>query len=193
MCIYLIIILIFLGDIVKTEKCNAGFADNFRENKSKIKAKTRELCFALNHTPPGNVSAKNKIISLLLPNAKNEIEIMPPFYCDFGTNCYIENNSFIGYNACFCDYDKIIIGSGCYIGPCCSIYTFGFVPENHGGAVSKPVEIENDVYVCGDVKIMPGVKIGKGSVICAGSVVFGDIPSGVVAAGNPCVPVGKVK
>ena len=40
---------------------------------------------------------------------------------------------------------------------------------------------------------MPGVKIGKGSVICAGSVVFADIPSGVVAAGNPCVPVGKVK
>lgn len=67
------------------------------------------------------------------------------------------------------------------------------MPENPGSPVSKPVIIENDVYICGDVKIMPGAKIGKGSVICAGSVVFGNIPSGVVAAGNPCVPVGKIK
>lgn len=178
---------------MKTEKRNVGFADIFSENQSKNKAKTRELCFALNHTPPGNAAAKNKIISLLLPNAKNEVEIMPPFYCDFGSNCFIESNSFIGYNACFCDYDKIIIGSGCYVGPFCSVYTFGFMPENPESPVSKPVILENDVYICGDVKIMPGAKIGKGSVICAGSVVFGNIPSGVVAAGNPCVPVGKVK
>ena len=33
---------------------------------------------------------------------------------------------------------------------------------------------------------MPGVSIGDDSVIGAGSVVTRDIPSGVVAVGNPC-------
>ena len=36
------------------------------------------------------------------------------------------------------------------------------------------------------VKIMPGVTIGDYTVIGAGSVVTKDIPSGVVAFGNPC-------
>ena len=33
---------------------------------------------------------------------------------------------------------------------------------------------------------MPGVTIGDNTVIGAGSVVTHDIPSGVVAVGNPC-------
>jgi acetyltransferase-like isoleucine patch superfamily enzyme len=33
---------------------------------------------------------------------------------------------------------------------------------------------------------MPGVTIGDNTVIGGGSVVVDDIPSGVVAAGNPC-------
>lgn len=38
----------------------------------------------------------------------------------------------------------------------------------------------------GNVCVLPGVTIGDNSVIGAGSVVTRDIPSGVVAAGNPC-------
>ena len=34
--------------------------------------------------------------------------------------------------------------------------------------------------------MLPGVKIGDHTVIGAGSVVTKDIPSGVVAVGNPC-------
>ena len=34
--------------------------------------------------------------------------------------------------------------------------------------------------------INPGVTIGSNSVIGAGSIVTKDIPSGVIAVGNPC-------
>jgi acetyltransferase-like isoleucine patch superfamily enzyme len=54
---------------------------------------------------------------------------------------------------------------------------------------SKPVIIENDVFLGDNVIIMPGVTIGTGSVIAANSVVSRDIPPYVVAGGTPCIPI----
>lgn len=51
---------------------------------------------------------------------------------------------------------------------------------------AKPVIIEDSVWVGIGVIILKGVTIGSGSVIGAGSVVAKDIPSNVIAAGNPC-------
>ena len=51
---------------------------------------------------------------------------------------------------------------------------------------AKPVEIGNDVWICGNVVINPGVTVGDDVVIASGSVVTKDIPSHVVAGGNPC-------
>ena len=47
------------------------------------------------------------------------------------------------------------------------------------------VIVGSDVFIGAGSIILPGTEIGKGSIIGAGSVVTGDIPSGVVAAGNP--------
>jgi len=47
------------------------------------------------------------------------------------------------------------------------------------------VVIEENVFVGAGSIVLPGVSIGKGSIIGAGSVVTKDIPSGVVAGGNP--------
>ena len=44
----------------------------------------------------------------------------------------------------------------------------------------------DDAARTNDHIVMPGVTIGDNSVIGAGSVVTRDIPSGVVAVGNPC-------
>ena len=49
-----------------------------------------------------------------------------------------------------------------------------------------PVTIGNDCWLGAGVMVCPGVTIGNGCVIGAGSVVTKDIPSGVVAVGNPC-------
>ncbi len=49
-----------------------------------------------------------------------------------------------------------------------------------------PVTIGNNVWIGGDTVINPGVTIGDNTVIGAGSVVTKEIPSGVVAVGNPC-------
>jgi acetyltransferase-like isoleucine patch superfamily enzyme len=48
------------------------------------------------------------------------------------------------------------------------------------------VVIGRDVFIGARSIILSGSSIGEGSVIGAGSVVKGEIPAGVVAAGNPC-------
>lgn len=55
-----------------------------------------------------------------------------------------------------------------------------------GYQYKRPVHIEDRVWIGTGAIILPGVTVGEGSVIGAGSVVTKDVPSGVVAVGNPC-------
>ena len=50
---------------------------------------------------------------------------------------------------------------------------------------TRPVILEENVWIGDGAKVCKGVTIGENSVIGAGSVVATDIPSNVVAAGNP--------
>ncbi len=54
-----------------------------------------------------------------------------------------------------------------------------------GSVLSSPVVIEESDRLGMNVTVLKGVSIGRGSVIAAGSVVVHDIPSGVIAGGNP--------
>lgn len=57
----------------------------------------------------------------------------------------------------------------------------------------RPVIIENNVWLGVNVMVLKGVTIGENAVIGAGSVVTRDIPSNVVAAGNPCKVIKKIE
>jgi maltose O-acetyltransferase len=48
-----------------------------------------------------------------------------------------------------------------------------------------PVAIADNVFLGQGVRVLKGARIGADSVIGAGAVVTGEIPAGVVAAGNP--------
>ena len=68
------------------------------------------------------------------------------------------------------------------------------LPEQRaqGIGTSKPITLEDDVWIGANATVCGGVTIGKGSIIGAGSVVVKDIPSGVIAAGNPCRVIRKI-
>jgi maltose O-acetyltransferase len=68
---------------------------------------------------------------------------------------------------------SISIGSNCDVGPRVSIIT-GF---------SKPIVIEDGVWIGAGSLILRGVRIGQRAVICAGSVVTRDIPPESYAIG----------
>ena len=80
--------------------------------------------------------------------------------------------------------------------PNVSIYTAGHPvhPDTRNTAFEYgiPVDIGNNVWIGGNTVILPGVHIGDCAVIGAGSVVTSDIPSWVIAAGNPCRVIRKI-
>ena len=58
---------------------------------------------------------------------------------------------------------------------------------------ARPIVVGNDVWIGGGAILLPGVTVGSNVVIGAGSVVTRDIPSGVVACGNPCRVVRDIE
>lgn len=55
-----------------------------------------------------------------------------------------------------------------------------------GRELAAPIKIGNNVWIGGGSIICPGVMIGNNTTIGASSVVVEDIPTNVIAAGNPC-------
>ncbi len=90
-------------------------------------------------------------------------------------------------------FNKIIIGDDTLIGGNVLITDSDWHPldPNHRfdnlKTKTAPVEIGNNVFIGTRSIILKGVRIGDNSVIGAGSVVSKDIPTNVIAAGNPCV------
>ncbi len=51
--------------------------------------------------------------------------------------------------------------------------------------ITRPVVIEDDVWIGIGAIILKGVHIGKGATVAAGTVVSHDVPAGALASGNP--------
>lgn len=56
---------------------------------------------------------------------------------------------------------------------------------------SKPVLIEDNVWLGEFVSVLPGVTIGKGTIVGANSVVSKSLPPYVIAVGAPAKPIKK--
>lgn len=56
---------------------------------------------------------------------------------------------------------------------------------------SKPVVIEDNVWLGEFVSVLPGVTIGKGTIVGANSVVSKSLPANVIAVGSPAKPIKK--
>ena len=57
---------------------------------------------------------------------------------------------------------------------------------------SKPILIEDDVWIGPMVTILKGVTIGRGAFIEPGSMITRDVPAGTRVGGNPSAIIGKI-
>lgn len=94
--------------------------------------------------------------------------------------------------------NNVLIASKVYISDCSHGSYAGDGNDSNPNSIpkdrplfSKPISIEDNVWLGEFVSVLPGVTIGKGSIIGANSVVSKDIPSFVIAVGAPAKPIKK--
>lgn len=152
--------------------------------------RAKRLCYRLNTLDPDDFQGRDAAIRELFGSAGKDAWVESNFRCDYGTQITVGDYFYANYDCIFLDIAPITIGNRVYIAPRVCIYTVNhpMVPEvrNTDLEYGRPVTIEDNVWIGGNVVILPGVTIGEGAVVAAGSVVTRDIPPRVVAGGNPC-------
>ena len=173
------------------EKMLAGKLYNaLDEELTSERTAARLLIKKLNNGSEEDTTERAEILKQLIPNSGKNLWLQPPFYCDYGYNITVGDGVFFNFNCVVLDVMEVKIGSRTLFGPNVQIYTATH-PTNYkeratGLEFAKPITIGEDVWVGGNAVICPGVTIGNRTIIGAGSVVTRNIPSGVLAAGNPC-------
>lgn len=174
------------------EKASKGllYDGNYDTALMEERIHAKDLCYKYNQTPPSNLTERKAIMKELLGQTGNNFHIEQSFWCDYGYNIVLGENFYSNHNCVILDGAKVTFGDNVFIAPNCGFYTAGHPLDveqrNQGLEYAYPITVGDNVWFGGNVIVLPGVTIGDNTVIGAGSVVNRDIPSGVIAAGNPC-------
>ena len=166
------------------------------ETLTKERIYCKDLCAEYNRLMPSDIENRNKIIRKLIGKTGEHFWIEQNFWCDYGYNITLGEDFYANHNLVILDGAKVTFGSHCFIAPNCGFYTAGHPLDaqqrNSGLEYAKPLTVGDNVWFGGNVIVLPGVTIGDNVVIGAGSVVNKDIPSNVIAVGNPCHPIREI-
>lgn len=164
---------------------NANQEELVRERR-----RAKQYCDKFNKLSPAKEEKQRKLLRRLLGSAEGEFTILPSFWCDYGYNIHLGNHFFANHHLVILDCAKVSFGDNVLIGPNCGFYTAGHPKDTElrkqGLEYAYPIAVGDNVWFGGGVQVCPGVRIGSNVIIGAGSVVIHDIPSNVLAAGNPC-------
>lgn len=179
------------------ERLQQGLIYNdFDEDLFERRVAAKKLFKAYNKTNDDEGELRNKILQQLFKQIGKNVWIEPDFKCEFGKNITIEDDVYINFGCIILDCAEVTIGSHTLFGP-----NIGLYPVNHstdaqerinGGCYGKPIHIDKNVWFGGDVKVLAGVTIGDNTIIGTGSIVTKDIPSNVIAVGNPCKVIREI-
>jgi len=84
--------------------------------------------------------------------------------------------------------ERVEVGADCVLGSC---EVRDHLPYSESPAdrrrpgEARPIVIEENVWIGGQVSVLPGVHIGRDSVVGIHAVLFDDVPPGVIVGGNP--------
>jgi maltose O-acetyltransferase len=142
-----------------------------------------------NATSRSQEEARRATLEELLGHIGRDVQIVGPFYCDYGSQITIEDGVFINFNAILLDVCPILIKRGAMFGPGVQLltatHTVDVETRRKFLELGKPITIGEEVWLGGGVIVCPGVTIGDRTTVGAGSVVTKDLPADVVAVGNP--------
>lgn len=107
-------------------------------------------------------------------------------------NVEIGNGTYINRNTLIISENHVSIGRDCKVSWDVIIMDSDIHPLNSETTQTKPVKIEDNVWIGCRCIILKGVTIGKGAVIAAGSVVTKNIPPHTIYGGSPAKEIGHV-
>lgn len=178
--------------MTQLEKIHSG--DIYYPSDDEI-MKEQLLCldklYDFNMTRPTELDKREKMLKEMFCEIGENCYIEPPFHANWGgKHVHFGKNVYANFGLTLVDDTHIYVGDGTMFGPNCVIATAGhpILPEfrEKQYQFNVPVHIGKNCWLGAGVLVMPGVTIGDNTVIGAGSVVTKDIPSNVVAVGNPC-------
>lgn len=151
----------------------------------------QDLLFEYNNTRTSEQEKRTELLKKMLGDCGENVYIEAPFYSNFGGHhCHFGKMVYANYGLTCVDDTHIYIGDYTMIGPNVTIATADhpILPElrQQGYQYNMPVHIGKNCWLGAGVIVLPGITIGDNVVIGAGSIVTKDIPSNVVAVGNPC-------
>ncbi len=150
-----------------------------------------EKLYDFNATRPCECEKRQRLMKEMFASVGVGCYIEPPIHSNFGCHhVHFGNNVYANFNLTLVDDTYIYIGDNTLIAPNVTIATAAHPidPElrKKGLQYNASVHIGKNCWIGAGAVIVPGVTVGDNTVIGAGSVVTKDIPSGVVAVGNPC-------
>lgn len=150
-----------------------------------------EKLYDFNMTRPLEQEKRENMLKEMFAEIGEGCYIEPPLHANWGVkHVHFGKMVYANFNLTMVDDTHIYVGDYTLIGPNVTIATAGHPidPELREKAYqfNKSVHIGKNCWIGAGAVILPGITIGDNTVIGAGSVVTKDIPSGVVAVGNPC-------
>ena len=157
--------------------------------------KEQQICldklYDYNMTRPTESEKRQELLKEMFAEIGEDCYIEPPFHANFGgKHVHFGKCVYANFNFTAVDDTHIYVGDYTMFGPNVILATAGhpILPKLRQEAYqyNMPVHIGKNCWLGAGVIVLPGVTIGDNTVIGAGSVVTKDIPSNVVAVGNPC-------
>lgn len=159
--------------------------------------KRLDRLYEFNMTRPTEGRKREAMLKEMFAEIGEGCYLEPPFHSNFGGgHVHFGKGIYANFNLTLVDDTHIYVGDYTMFGPNVTIATAGhpILPElrQQGYQYNMPVRIGKNCWLGAGVIVMPGITIGDNVVIGAGSIVTKDIPSNVVAVGNPCKVLREV-
>lgn len=147
--------------------------------------------YDFNATRPTELQKRADMLKEMFAEIGEDCYIEPPFYANWGgKHVHFGNCVYANFHLTLVDDTHIYVGDHTMFGPNVTVATAGhpILPALRERAYqyNMPVHIGKNCWIGAGAVIVPGVTVGDNTVIGAGSIVTKDIPSNVVAVGNPC-------
>lgn len=157
----------------------------------KEQIKCLEMLYDYNRLRPSEMEKKQELLKKMFAEIGEDCYIEAPFYANWGgKHVHFGKNVYANFNLTLVDDTHIYVGDYTLFGPNVTVATAGHpidpVLREKGYQYNAEVRIGKNCWIGAGAIFVPGVTVGDNVVIGAGSVVTKDIPSNVVAVGNPC-------